>query len=146
MFMVALNLCSCNQDTIKSYENQITILQFEKDSLQKIVDEVSKKYIFDSITIYNRPSPENTNKIGNDYRMDFIVSAFNKSDFFIKYDTIIDNKMINPDTIDYESGRYQYKSELYKNGQLIKIKMQTGDKRHGNYKQGTLYDKIRVKE
>jgi len=129
---------------MESYKNQIVTLKSEKDSLQNIVNQISKKYIFDSITIFNKPSPENTNRIGSEHKIDFIISAFNKSDFFIKYDSIVDNKMVNPDTIKFESGKYQYKSKLNKNGQLVKIKMQTGDKKYGNYKQGNLYDKIRV--
>jgi len=53
--------------------------------------------------------------------------------------------MINADTIPYFKGTYQYVNKLDKDGKRIKIKMQTGDKKYGQYKQGVLHDKIRIK-
>ena len=139
-------LVSCNQQRVQSLEEQVKLLKSKNDSLQNIVKEVSHKYVFDSISIVNKPNPENTYKLGSDYRMNITISAFNKSDFFIKYDTIIDNNLINADTLKYKKGTYEYKNKLDKDGKIIKIKMLSGDKRYGKYKQGTLYDKVRVKQ
>ncbi|WP_082994892.1 hypothetical protein [Aquimarina megaterium] len=93
----------------------------------------------------NKPIHENNYKLGSDYRMNITISAFNKSDFFIKYDTIINDKMINADTLEFKNGTYEYKNVLDKDEKIIKIKMLTGNKNYGEYKQGILYDKIQVK-
>ncbi|WP_109098382.1 hypothetical protein [Aquimarina sp. AU58] len=138
-------LISCNQEKIQSLEEEVKLLKSKNDSLQSIVSEINNKYIFDSISIVNKPIHENNYKLGSDYRMNITISAFNKSDFFIKYDTIINDKMINADTLEFKNGTYEYKNVLDKDEKIIKIKMLTGNKKYGEYKQGILYDKIQVK-
>ena len=88
-------LYSCNQEEIKSFEKQIATLKSKNDSLQNSLTAISKKYVFDSIIIYNRPDCDNTFKLGSNYKKTFIISAYNKSDFLIKYDTIIDLSLIH---------------------------------------------------
>lgn len=138
-------LYSCNQEEIKSFEKQIATLKSKNDSLQNSLTAISKKYVFDSIIIYNRPDCDNTFKLGSNYKKTFIISAYNKSDFLIKYDTIIDGEMTNMDTIRFKNGAYEYQSKIIEDNKRIKIKMQTGDKNYGNYMQGTLYDVIPIK-
>jgi hypothetical protein len=146
LFYVFVFFASCNQQKIQSLEEQVKSLKSKSDSLQNIVNEVSNKYVFDSISIVNKPSLENTYKLGSDYKMNITISAFSKSDFFVKYDTIINNAMVNVDTLKYINGTYEYKNILDKDGKRIKIEMLTGDKKYGRYKQGTLYDKIPIKQ
>lgn len=146
LFATCLLIFSCDNKEMKSMREEMVILKKKNDSLNFIIEEISEKYVFDSISIVNKPSLDNTYKIGSNYKMNITISAFNKSDYFIKYDTVVNNKKINADTLEFKKGTYEYNNILDKDGKYIRIEMLTGDKKYGQYKQGILTDKIRVKK
>ena len=138
--VISFLLLSCGSNREYKFDK----LERERDSLQSILNIVNEKYIFDSIVIINEPAKNNLNKIGTDHNIHFTISAFNKSDYFVKYDTIINNVKMGVDTLTYEKGVYKYKTKIKRNNQPVKVDILTGNKSFGKYKQGTLLDRISI--
>lgn len=142
--ILCMPLTSCNKKEIENFKEEVKVLKREKDSLQNIVSNINNKYVFDSIFIRTIPSHKNTFKKGSVYEVDIIPTAYNKSNHFIKYDTIIDKKMINPDTLVYDGGIYKYRTKLEKHKQKLSVDILIKNE-YGEYFKGTLSDKIPIK-
>jgi len=77
IFIAAITI-SCNNQ-VEIYKEEIVDLKKRNDSLQTILTELNRKYIFDDIKVRVIPSEENTNKMGSDYNGEFVIVGYNKS-------------------------------------------------------------------
>ncbi len=142
--LLITTLTSCiNKEKVLS--DQVISLEKKNDSLTSLLSEFEGKYIFDSISLRTIPSYKNTFKPNSIYEMDLIVSAYSKTDYFIKYDTIINNQKINADTLKYDNGIYRFNTELSKDKNYISIEVKVGNE-YGKSKKGTVRDLIKVKK
>ncbi len=85
---------------------EIENLRTENDSLKNILAEINNKYIFDSITIRDIASRENTNKLNSVYKAEIM---------FVGYNTNGKSTMVIGDSINYENG-----TEIVVNGDSLK--------------------------
>jgi len=94
--VIAILLSNCS--TKNRTENQIIEiekLRTENDSLKNILAEIDNKYVFDSITIRDVASGENSNKINSVYKAEIM---------FVGYNTDGKSTMVVGDSINYEDG------------------------------------------
>lgn len=137
---------SCSNKNLETLKSEVNLLRSKNDSLTAIVKEISNKFVFDSISFRDIPSKNNTGTLNSDYELELLVVGYNHDQsFFIKYDSIINNKMINPDTLIQKHGGFNYSTKFDKEENYIRIDMNISNK-FGKSKTGRLVDKIRVKE
>ncbi len=104
LFLLSLIFLSCNTITDKN-QTEIIKLKQRNDSLQKIIDTLNTKYIFDEAILIATPSITKKNKAGEINGM-ITIMANNKSQkilFSRKFDHK-NNKPINPDTLNFTFG------------------------------------------
>ncbi|XLS28388.1 hypothetical protein ACJD0Z_14420 [Flavobacteriaceae bacterium M23B6Z8] len=92
-------------------------LRRENDSLKGILSELSQKYIFDSITMRNIPSYQNTYGSNTNVAGEIVIVAFNKNEetnVIIGDSIVFDPKLqvINPDTLTMIKGGFVYSKKL----------------------------------
>ena len=77
ILLISTFFLSCNNQSgeLKS-ENEI--LKKENDSLQKLLTKLNDKYIFDNIKVRVIPPKNNTNKIGSEFKGEFVIVGYNK--------------------------------------------------------------------
>ena len=142
--LILLASCNSNMENL-SIENRK--LKMENDSLSRIVEEVSKKYVFDSIAFRDIYNPDNTYKRDSEAEIEFLIVAYSPDrPYFIKYDSIDSStgKHLNPDTLVQKNGGYKLKTTLKNEENPLWIEMNIENK-YGKSKKGTLYDKIEIK-
>ncbi|MDR6301760.1 hypothetical protein [Mesonia maritima] len=61
----------------------------------------------------------------------------------MKYDSIVDRKKINPDTLKQRNGGFKYKTRLTEKDNIIRIDMNV-ENEYGKKKKGTLLETIRT--
>lgn len=138
-------LCLSCQTKKESYELEIAQLRKSNDSLTMILNEINNtKYVFDSIAFRDIPHPDNTLKLNSNYRLELLVVGYSPNkDYFIKYDSIVNNKKINPDTLFQKNGGFSFKTKLEKKHTPIYIDMNI-DNDYGKTRKSMLYDVIEV--
>lgn len=143
IFFLLLTGCQSNE---KPLHDEIEFLKQRNDSLVGILKEIESKYVFDSISFREIPNPENGRNLNDNYGLELLVVGYSANkDYFIKFDSIINNKLVNPDTLKQRNGGFKFNMKLDKMRNPIKIKMNIENK-YGKSKKGKLYDIIRVNE
>lgn len=140
-FITTLLSCNSNEESLSK---EVVSLQKQNDSLVKIMNEINDKYVFDSIAFREIPNLKNTNDLNSIYELELLVVGYSsKNNYFVKYDTIVNGKMISPDTLKESNGGFKLKLNLNKKENPIWIDMNVENK-YGKSKKGTLYDVIRA--
>jgi hypothetical protein len=108
IFLLSLIFLGCNSKSEK-FETEIVKLKHRNDSLQKIIDTLNTKYIFDDAMLIATPSITQKNKGGELNGMITIMAA-NKSQkiLFSREFDYKKNKPINPDRLSFTFG-YDFK-------------------------------------
>jgi hypothetical protein len=141
LFIILTTSCQ-NNDINEKNQEILNSLKRENDSLKLIMEEISQKYVFDSIIFRDVRSPDNTYKLNSDFEVELLVLGYNsKESYFVKYD---DLKNTNPDTINVNNGGFVYRTKLDEKVNPIIIEMNLENK-YGKRKQAILYDEITVK-
>ena len=144
--ILILLISSCSDN--KQLENktiEIENLRAENDSLKKIVAEINNKYVFDSIFLKTVNSPKNTLKTDSDYEMEIMVLGYNPTkSYFVKFDSLVEGKKVNPDTLIQKNGTFLYKTKLADELTKVKVDVKIENEFGQNYK-GTLMDLIKIK-
>lgn len=130
----------------KKMSVEISQLKKERDSLVAILEDINNnKYVFDSIAFRDTHSPKNTYLPNSDFEMELLVVGYNpKIHYFIKYDSVSDGHLVNPDTLPMVNGGFKLKTKLTETDNPIWVDMNIENK-YGKTKKGTLYDIIKTK-
>ncbi len=129
------------ENTIAKLEN----LRAENDSLRKIVADINTKYVFDSISFREIYAKDNKYERNAEFNVELLVVGYNPNkSYFVKFDSLVDGKKINPDTIKQSNGGFKYKTKLTKKENIILIDMNV-ENEYGQKKMGTLLETIRTK-
>lgn len=143
LFFCLVFFVSCqsySDDQIKEIEQ----LRKNNDSLSRVLEDIANKYVFDSISFREIPNPNNTAKLNSEYSLELIVIGYSPDKtYFVKYDSIVDGKKINPDTLRQINGGFKYSTKLESDKNPIWIEMNINND-YGKSKKGTLYDVIKV--
>ena len=108
------------------------------------MEDIANKYVVDRISFREIPNPNNTAKLNSEYSLELIVIGYSPDKtYFVKYDSIIDGKKINPDTLRQINGGFKYSTKLESDKNPIWIEMNINND-YGKSKKGTLYDVIKV--
>jgi len=142
--LVITLLFSCESSQNKSLQNQIDILKTRNDSLTQILEDIENKYVFDSISFREIPNRKNDIRLNGQYGLELVVVGYSADrNYFTKYDTIIDDKMINPKVLKRSNGGFKFNMKLDRKENLIKIKMDMTNK-YGKSEKGNLFDIIKA--
>ncbi len=136
--------CTDNNQS-KTTMAEIKSLRKENDSLKNIIDEINNKFIFDSVFIKTINNPKNSYKPNSDYEMEILFVGYNPDkSYFVKYDSIVDGKKINPDSLLQKNGSFKYKTKLTKQVNKVQIEVNMKNE-YGQEKKGKLTDLVRIK-
>ncbi len=148
IIIVILTLFVSSCADINQGENTITELEnlrVENDSLIKIVADINTKYVFDSISFREIYDKGNNYKRDADFQVELLVVGYNPNkSYFVKFDSLVDGKKINPDTLKQNKGGFKYKTKLTEKENVIRIEMNV-ENEYGQKKMGTLLETIRTK-
>lgn len=75
--LISILVLSCNNQS-GELEKENNNLKKANDSLQKLLTNLNDKYIFDDIKVRVIPSENNTNKIGSEFKGEFVIVGYNK--------------------------------------------------------------------
>lgn len=129
------------KNTIAKLEN----LKAENDSLRKIVADIETKYVFDSISFREIYSKNNKYERNAEFNVELLVVGYNPSkSYFVKLDSLVNGKKINPDTLKQSNGGFKYKTRLTEKENIIRIDMNV-ENEYGQKKMGMLLETIRTK-
>ena len=121
-------------------------LRAENDSLKKIVAEINNKYVFDSISFREIYGKDNKYERNADFNVELLVVGYNPNkSYFVKFDSLVDGKKVNPDTLKQSNGGFKYNTKLTEKENIIRIEMNVENK-YGQKKMGTLLETIRTKD
>lgn len=144
--IVIVSICSLLLIACKDSSQRLIIedLKTKNDSLNSILYELSQKYIFDSISIRDIPSFQNTYQRNSDVVGEIVIVGFNKNQKtnVILSDSISYNPEIrlhNPDTLEMKNGGFVYSKKL-NDILLLKGIIEIGNK-HGKNRQ-VLYNSV----
>ena len=145
VLIFAITIFGCS-DLKSEMALELSQLKRERDSLAEILEDINKnKYVFDSIAFRDIHSQNNTYSPNSEFEMELLVVAFNPNNsYFIKYDSIYEGSLINPDTLPIVNGGFKLKTSLMDNENPIWVDMNIKNQ-YGKTRKGTLYDVIRVK-
>ncbi|WP_034924811.1 hypothetical protein [Gillisia sp. CAL575] len=110
LVLIIIVTASCNYSNEEkiNLENQITTERNKADSLQKIIDTLRTKFIFDNLTILHVPNRNQPIEDGKKYTGKIYFVAFNKEDRILFSDKLV---FKNPDTISkIDYGGFEYKT------------------------------------
>jgi len=148
IIIVLLTFLTFSCTEINQGENTITKLEnlrAENDSLRKIVADINTKYVFDSISFREIYGKDNKYERNAEFNVELLVVGYNPNkSYFVKFDSLVDGKKINPDTIKQSNGGFKYKTKLTKKENIILIDMNL-ENEYGQKKMGTLLETIRTK-
>ena len=145
LFLILLFLSCSNTNQEEKDNLRIEALKSENDSLKNILSELNNKYIFDSISLHNVYNKKNTYDLNSNFEMELMVIGYspNKS-YFVAYDSIVNGRKINLDTLIQEKGRFKYNTTL--NKKKITIRMDYNiQNEFGQNEMGWLIDKVKIK-
>ncbi len=129
------------ENTIEKLKN----LRSENDSLREIVADIETKYVFDSISFREIYGKDNTYERNAEFNVELLVVGYNPNkSYFVKFDSIVDGKKINTDTLKQKNGGFKYKTKLTEKENVIRIDMNV-ENEFGQKKMGTLLETIRTK-
>ncbi|MFD2552709.1 hypothetical protein ACFSQP_12905 [Bizionia sediminis] len=129
------------ENTIAKLEN----LRAENDSLRKIVADIETKYVFDSISFREIYGKDNKYERNAEFNVELLVVGYNPNkSYFVKFDSLVDGKKVNPDTLKQSNGGFKYKTKLTEKENVIRIDMNV-ENEYGQKKMGTLLETIRTK-
>ena len=129
------------ENTFSTLEN----LRVENDSLKKILEDISTKYVFDSISFREIYGKENKYERNADFKVELLVVGYNPNrSYFVKFDSLVNGQKINPDTLKQSNGGFKYKTKLTKKENIIRIEMNV-ENEYGQKKMGTLFETIRTR-
>ncbi|MCX2682134.1 hypothetical protein OOZ15_19465 [Galbibacter sp. EGI 63066] len=141
-------ICGCNKKKLSEYEK----LKAENDSLKIILEEIHNKYIFDSISLRDIPSPQNTYKPNSTITGEivFVGYNFNKKS---KMNTILvdsfslnpERKLFNPDTLEIINGGFRYEKKLGVEKLKLKGLLEFSNP-YGRSYEGTYFTTIKVND
>ena len=77
ILLISTLIIGCNNQS-GELKRENKILKRENDSLQKLLSNLNDKYIFDDIRVRVIPSENNTNKIGSEFKGEFVIVGYNK--------------------------------------------------------------------
>jgi len=144
--LLTILISSCTD--INQMENslaKIENLKKENDSLKKIVADIETKYVFDSISFREIYSKDNKYERNAEFNVELLVVGYNPNkSYFVKFDSLVDGKKINPDTLKQSNGGFKYKTTLTEKENNIRIDMNV-ENDYGQKKMGTLLETIRTK-
>ncbi|EGV43565.2 hypothetical protein BZARG_2843 [Bizionia argentinensis JUB59] len=144
--LLTLLISSCTD--INQMENsfaKIENLKKENDSLKKIVADIESKYVFDSISFREIYSKDNKYERNAEFNVELLVVGYNPNkSYFVKFDSLVDGKKINPDTLNQSNGGFKFKTKLTEKENIIRIDMNV-ENEYGQKKMGTLLETIRIK-
>lgn len=122
---------SCTDSNKGEYKiTELENLRLENDSLKKIVAEINKKYVFDSISVRDIPSYQNKYELNSKITGEIVFVGYNLNDksWAIKFDSINyqnGRKLVNPDTLKNIKGGYQYEKILDSDFNTIRADLKT---------------------
>jgi|GEM_PF-2334678 len=126
--------CGDNERT-GNLESEIERLLHRNDSLERIVNGIKDKYVFDSLTVRQIPNYANTNKLNSIYKQEIVFVGYNangKTSVIIGDSTYFDNglKVFDGDTLISKKGAFQHKIKLVKDknfyGGILKTENEFG--------------------
>lgn len=149
--VVIISICSflliaCENS---SQRQIIEELKIKNDSLSSILNVLNKKYIFDSISIRDIPSFQNTYRRNSNVVGEIVIVGFNNNQKtnVVFSDSISYNPEIrlhNPDTLEMKNGGFIYSKELVDN-LLIKGVIEVGNN-YGKSRQVLYNSEIMAKD
>ena len=129
------------ENTIAKLKN----LRAENDSLRKIIADVETKYVFDSISFREIYGKDNKYERNAEFNVELLVVGYNPNkSYFVKFDSLVDEKKINPDTLKQSNGGFKYNTKLTEKENIIRIDMNV-ENEYGQKKMGMLLETIRTK-
>lgn len=139
---IALASISCSE----KIDTEKVLLKKENDSLRNVLTDINSKYVFDSISFKDTRSLNNTYKKGSVYEQTFSVIAYSSNaKYFVKFDSIVNGKKVNPDTITNSKGNFTYRTTLDHKVNTISAEINIENK-YGKQFHGRVTDRARVKE
>ncbi|ASO05416.1 hypothetical protein [Arenibacter algicola] len=111
-------LFSCqNKNQTEKLVAEIKDLKQRNDSLEKVVNGIKDKYVFDSLTIRQIPHYGNTNKLNSIHQEEFVFVGYNsngKTSVVIGDSTYFDNgmKIYDGDSLPLKNGGFEHKIKL----------------------------------
>ena len=145
LIFLLLIISSCENEKKENFKDQLESLKTENDSLKNIISEINSKYVFDSISFREIYSKNNKYELNADFEMEILVVAYNpKKSYFIKYDSIVNNKKVNADTLEQSNGGFKYKTKLTKEINDIWIEMNI-ENEFGKNRKAVLLETISTK-
>ena len=143
LIAIAILLFSCSESKIAE---EIDLLQHQNDSLKMVLADINNKYVFDSIAFREIYHPDNTYELGSEFKMELVVVGYSQTyPYFVKYDSIINDRMVNPDTLKLINGGYKLQTILTNEENPIWIDMNIVNT-YGKSKKGRLYDNVKIKD
>ena len=139
-------IVSCSNENSK-IAIELSKLKKERDSLEAVLNDINNnKYVFDSIAFRDVHGSKNTYLLDSDFEMELLVVGYNPtSHYFVKYDSLFNGRLINPDTLPIVNGGFKLKTKLIKKENPIWVDMNLRNK-YGKVKKGVLYDIIKTKD
>ena len=136
----SLSILSC---TDKTQNDEIIKLKAQNDSLLKITNSLTNKFVFDQARVKIIDSKDNTFKIGSEYSGTFAVIAFNKSD-----DVLFSTKLMegsfdlkDPEKLKHDFDGYAFKTRLNSKSNDLHFKVNINSKVGRNLDGITISDK-----
>ena len=109
---------SCqNKNQTEKLLAEIEVLKERNDSLEKVVNGIKDKYVFDSLTFRQIPHYGNTNKLNSIHQEEFVFVGYNangRTSVVIGDSTYFDNgmKIYDGDTLLLKKGGFEHKIKL----------------------------------
>ncbi len=123
--------CSDKENTATTLA-KLEILRAENDSLKEVLADLETKYVFDSISVRDIPSYQNTYKIGTEVKGEIVFVGYNanQDSYVIKVDSIERNgsRVLQKDTLKNVDGGYFYQKLLTSDYNTFSADLRTENK------------------
>ncbi len=136
LIIFLLIITSCSNESNKTAV-KLTQLKKERDYLATILEDINNnKYVFDSISFRDTHNPKNTYLPNSYFEMELLVVGQSpRKHYFIKYDSISEGRLVNPDTLPIVNGGYKLKTKLMRKENPIWVDMNIKNE-YGKTKKG----------
>ena len=133
VILLTLIFASCSdKESTETNLAKLETLRAENDSLKELLADLETKYVFDSISVRDIPSYQNTYKIGTEVKGEIVFVGYNTNtnSYIIKSDSIERNgsKILQVDTLENLDGGYLYNKLLTTDYNTFRADLRTENK------------------